>query len=87
MPVPGERLELEPDLLVADVLLDEVAHRRAPLLDERHLCGVHLALACNQTLGETLEGTDEHILDRPEVVVDEPVIDACLLGEASCRDP
>ena len=34
--VPGERLQLEPDLLVGEVLAHEVAHRRPPLLDERH---------------------------------------------------
>ena len=33
--VPGERLQLQPDLLVGHVLGDEEAHRRPPLLHER----------------------------------------------------
>ena len=35
--VPGERLQLEPHLLVRDVLADQVAHRRPPLLHERQV--------------------------------------------------
>jgi hypothetical protein len=85
--VPRERLELEPDLLVTDVLLDEEAHRRSPLLDERHVCGIHLALTCDEPLGEPLERANEDVLDRAEVVVDEAVVDARLLGEATGCDP
>ena len=79
--IPGERLQLEPDLLVGDVLADQVTHRRPPLLDEGHVGGVHLALALDQPLGEPLERPHEQVLDRAEVVVDEAVVDAGLLGE------
>ena len=84
--VPGERLQLEPDLLVGDVLADEVAHRRPPLLDERHVGRVQLALARDQPLGEPLERAHEQVLVRAEVVVDEAVVDAGLLGEPARRD-
>ena len=47
--VPRERLQLEPDLLVGLVLAHEVAHRRPPLLDERHVGRVELALAVDQS--------------------------------------
>ena len=84
--VPGERLELEPDLLVRDVLAHEVAHRRPPLLEEGHVGGVHLALPRDQPLGEPFERPHEQVLDRAEVVVDEAVVDARLLGQAPRGD-
>ena len=84
--VPGERLQLEPDLLVGDVLAHQVAHRRPPLLDERHVGRVQLALPRDQAFGEALERPDEQVLVRAEVVVDEPVVDAGLLREPSRRD-
>ncbi len=43
-PVPGECLQLEPDLLVRQVLV-EVGHRRAPLLEKWRLLRVHLRAA------------------------------------------
>ena len=84
--VPGQRLQLEPDLLVGDVLAHQVAHRRPPLLDERHVGRVQLALARDQPLGEALERPHQQVLDRAEVVVDEAVVDARLLGEPARRD-
>ena len=74
--VPGERLQLEPDLLVGDVLAHQVAHRRAPLLDERLVGRVELALPGDQALREALERPHEQVLVRAEVVVDEAVVDA-----------
>ena len=79
--VPRERLQLEPDLLVGDVLADKVAHRRPPLLDERHVGRVQLPLAGDQPLGESLEGADEQVLVRAEVVVDKAVVDSRFLGQ------
>ena len=65
----------------------EVAHRRPPLLDERLVGRVHLALALDQPLGEALEHAHEQLLHRAEVVVDEAVVRAGLLGHAPRRDP
>ena len=42
---------------------------------------VQLALARDQALGEALERAHEQVLVRAEVVVDEAVVDARLLGE------
>ena len=84
--VPGERLQLEPDLLVRGVLAHEVAHRRPPLLDEGLVGRVELALARDQALGEPLEHAHEQLLDRAEVVVDETVVRAGLLGDPPRRD-
>ena len=84
--VPGERLQLEPDLLVLAVGV-EVAHRRAPLLDERHAgIGVHRALPDDHALREALEHAREQRLHRAEVVVHEAVVGPCLLGEPARRD-
>ena len=49
--------------------------------------GVHRALARDQPLGEPLEHAHEQVLDRAEVVVDEAVVDARLLGQPPRRDP
>ena len=84
--VPGERLELEPDLLVGEVLAHEVAHRRSPLLHERHVGGIQLPLAGDQPLGEPLERAHEQVLVRAEVVVDEPVVDTRFVGQPSRGD-
>jgi hypothetical protein len=84
--VPGERLELEPDLLVGSVIA-QVAHGRAPFLDERDVCRVHRALALSQPVGEPLQYVHEDVLHRAEVVVDEPVVEPRLAGEAARRDP
>ena len=43
--------------------------------------GVHLALPRDQPLGEPFEHPHEQVLDRAEVVVDEAVVDARLLGQ------
>ena len=85
-PVPGQGLQLEPDLLVRTILV-EIGHRRPPLLDKRHVRRVHLPLPLDQPLGEALEHPDEQLLHRPEVVVDEAVIRAGLVGHAPRRDP
>ena len=85
-PVPGERLELVPDLLVGSVFAHHVAHRRPPLLEEGHVGGVHLALPRDLPLGEAFEHPHEQVLDRAEVVVDEAVVDARLLGQTPRRD-
>jgi hypothetical protein len=86
LPVPGERLQLVPHLLVLAVGV-EVAHRRSPLLHEGGLrvC-VHRSLPHDQALGEPLEDPREQALDRPEVIVDEPVVDAGFGGELPRRD-
>ena len=64
-PVPGQGLQLEPDLLVRTILV-EVGHRRPPLLDERHVRRVHLPLPLDQPLGEALEHAYEQLLHRPK---------------------
>ena len=84
--VPRQRGQLHPDLLVADVLADEVAHRGPPLLDERDILGVQRALPLDHPPGEALQRAHEQVLVRREVVVDEPVVHAGLLGEAARRD-
>ena len=85
-PVPGERLQLVPDLLVLAVGV-EVAHRRPPLLGEGDLgVGVHRSLPHDQPLREPLEHADEQALDRAEVIVDEPVVHPGLGGELPGRD-
>ena len=68
------------------VVVVEEAHRRAPLLEERHVGRVQLALALDQALGEPLEHPHQQVLHRAEVVVDEAVVDAGLLREAPGRD-
>jgi hypothetical protein len=78
-PAPGERLELVPDALVAAVGV-EVVHRRAPLLDERRVAPIHMALALDQPLSEALEHADEQVLDRAEVVMHEAVVGSGLLS-------
>ena len=65
----------------------EVAHRRPPLLEKRHVRRVHLPLPLDQPLGEALEHAHEQLLHRAEVVVDEAVVRAGLLGDAPRRDP
>ena len=45
--VPGERLQLEPELLVRAILV-QVGHRRPPLLEERHVRRVHPPLSLDQ---------------------------------------
>ena len=47
---------------------------------------VHLALPRDQPLGEPFERPHEQVLDRAEVVVDEAVVDAGLLGQPPRRD-
>src|SRR4029079_9378147 len=69
-----------------DVLLHEIRHRGAPLLDERHVARVQLALALDQPAGEALERAHEERVARPEVVVDEAVVDAGFLAELARRD-
>ena len=71
----------------ADVVADEVAHRRPPLLDEGHVGGVHLALTRDLALGKALEHAHEQLLDRAEVVVDEAVVRPGLLRHPARRDP
>ena len=68
------------------ILGHEVAHRRAPFLHEGHVRGVELALPLDQPLGESLERPHEQALVRAEVVVDEAVVDARLLGQAPRGD-
>jgi hypothetical protein len=87
-PVPPQRLQLEPDLRIAgrEVLVEE-AHRGAPALRERRVGRVHRALPRDQSFGEALEHPHEQVLHRAEVVVDEPVVGARLLGEPARRDP
>ncbi len=85
-PVPGERLQLEPDLLVGHVLLDEEPHGGAPLLDEGQFGRVKLPLPHCQPLGEALEHAHEQVLHRAEVVVDEAVVHAGLLRQPARRD-
>ena len=84
--VPGERLQLEPDLLVRAILV-EVGHRRPPLLEEWRVRRVHLPLSLDQLLGEALEHAHEQLLHRSEVVVDEAVVHPGLLGDPPRRDP
>jgi hypothetical protein len=61
-------------------------HRGPPLVDERAFRLVEIALPGDQALGEALEGADEQVLVGAEVVVDETVIDARLLGEPPRRN-
>jgi len=61
-------------------------HRGPPLVDERAFRPVEIALPGDQALGEALEGADEQVLVGAEVVVDETVVDARLLGEAPRRN-
>ena len=84
---PGERLKLHPDLRIArvEVVLLE-APCRAPLLDERQVGRVHLALPGHQALGEALEHLDEELVHRAEVVVHEALVGARLGGQPPRRD-
>ena len=84
-PVPGECLQLEPDLLVRQILI-EVGHRRPPLLEKRGVGRVQLALPLDQPLGEALEHAHEELLHRAEVVVDEAVVRAGFIGHPPRRD-
>ena len=85
--VPGERLQLRPDLGVArsEVLIDE-GHRGAPLLDEGLLRFVHRALALEDARGEPLQRLQQQLVDRAEVVVHEAMVLACLAGKLTRRD-
>jgi hypothetical protein len=40
----------------------------------------------DQPLGEPLEGADQEVLDRPEVVVDEAMVDSRLVRQPPCAD-
>src|SRR6188768_2210414 len=86
--MPGERLQLRPDLRVArrQVLLD-VGDRSAPLLGERRLCRVHRPLALENTAGESLQGLQQQLVDRAEVVMNEAMVLPGLPGQLSGRDP
>ena len=79
--VPRHGLQLEPDLGIAggDVLLEE-PHGRAPLLEEGDVGRVHRPLPLDQLVGEPLQHAQEQVLHGAEVVVDEAVVDARLLG-------
>ena len=85
---PRQRLQLHPDLGVAgiQILVLEVPGG-APLLDERRIARVHLALTGHQPCGEALEHLDEELVDRAEVVVDEALVGAGLGGQPACTDP
>ena len=87
-PVPGERLELGPDLGIAgrEILLDE-AHRGAPLLGEGRVGPVHRPLAVEDAGREPLQGLQQQLVDRAEVVVDEAVVLPGLAGKLPRRDP
>ena len=87
-PVPGERFELRPDLRVAgrQVLLDE-ADRGAPLLGEGPVGLVHRPLAIEDPAREPLQGLQQQLVDRAEVVVDEAVVLPGLLRQPPGRDP
>ena len=84
--IPGERLQLEPDLLIRKVLV-EIGHRRPPLHEERHVRRIHLALPLDEPFGKPFEHAHEQLLHGAEVVVDEAVIRPGLLGDLAGCDP
>ena len=62
-PVPPERLQLEPYLLVPRLqILIEVPHGGPPLIDERDVPRVHCPLPDYQLLGEPLEDLGEELV-------------------------
>ena len=84
--IPGERLQLEPDLLIRKVLV-EIGHRRPPLHEERHVRRIHLALPLDEPFGKPFEHAHRQLLHGAEVVVDEAVIRPGLLGDLAGCDP
>jgi hypothetical protein len=54
---------------------------------KRELGLVHGALPLDQALGEPLQGLQEHLVERAEVVVDESLVEARFARQAAGRYP
>ena len=58
-----------------------------PLLGEGRVGLVHRLLALQYAVREPLQGLNQQLVDRAEVIVDEAVVLPSLLGQPSRRDP
>src|SRR5215469_8858698 len=85
--IPCHRLQLEPNLLIPILQIPiEEAHSRPPFLNERYWSRVHLSLPGDEPLGKAFQDAQKQVLHRTEVVMDQPMVGTCFLGESPSAD-